>query len=126
MLPKEAKIMVVDDMKMIRSAIKKYLGELGYQNTVEASNGKEAVDIFSSEKPEMVFMDIVMPEMTGNQALVEMRKNDKVTPIVMLTSVADESMVQECSDAGILGYILKPLNTDNGPGMLSDMLDKVG
>jgi len=126
MLSKEAKIMVVDDMKMIRTAIKRYLGELGYQNTVEASNGKEAVDVFSTERPEMVFMDIVMPEMTGNQALVEMRKTDKNTPIVMLTSVADETMVQECSDAGILGYILKPLNTDNGPDMLSSMLGKVG
>ena len=125
MLPKEAKIMVVDDMKMIRTAIKRYLGELGYQNTVEAANGREAVDVFTTEKPEMVFMDIVMPEMTGNEALVEMRKGDKNTPIVMLTSVADESMVKECSDAGILGYILKPLSTDNGPGMLSDMLAQV-
>jgi DNA-binding NarL/FixJ family response regulator len=64
--------------------------------------------------------------MTGNEALTEIRKSDKRTPIVMLTSVAEESMVKECSDAGILGYILKPLNTDNGPSMLSSMLDKVG
>lgn len=126
MLPKEAKIMVVDDMKMIRTAIKKYLGELGYENTVEAGSGREAVAKFSAEKPAIVFMDIVMPDMTGNEALSEIRKSDQVTPIVMLTSVAEENMVKECSDAGILGYILKPLNTDNGPGMLSAMLGKVG
>jgi len=126
MLPKEAKIMVVDDMKMIRTAIKKYLGELGYENTVEAANGREAVDVFSTEKPAMVFMDIVMPEMTGNEALSEIRKSDKNTPIVMLTSVAEESMVNECSASGILGYILKPLNTDNGPGVLSEMLSRAG
>ena len=126
MLPKEAKIMVVDDMKMIRTAIKKYLAELGYENTVEAANGREAVAKFSSEKPAMVFMDIVMPDMSGNEALNEIRKTDQATPIVMLTSVAEEGMVKECSSAGILGYILKPLNTDNGPGMLSSMLGKVG
>lgn len=125
MLAKEAKIMVVDDMKMIRTAIRKYLADLGYENTIEASNGLEAVQKFEADQPSFVFMDIVMPVMTGNEALQEIRKKNKDTPIVMLTSVAEESMVQECSESGILGYILKPLNTDNGPSLLSDMLAKV-
>lgn len=125
MLPKESKIMVVDDMKMIRTAIIRYLGDLGYMNTIEASNGKEAVEKFGKEHPDMVFMDIVMPEMTGNEALGEIRKIDnKNTPIVMLTSVAEEGMVEECASAGILGYVLKPLNSDNGPGILSGLLEK--
>lgn len=124
MLPKESKIMIVDDMKMIRTAIKRYLNTLGYGNTVEASNGKEAVEMFSTESPDFVFMDIVMPEMTGNQALNEIRKKDKNTPIVMLTSVAEEGMVQECLSAGILGYALKPINVETGPAVLSGFLNK--
>lgn len=124
MLPKESKILIVDDMKMIRTAIKRYLSTLGYDNTVEASNGKEAVELFSSEHPDFVFMDIVMPEMTGNLALSEIRKTDKKTPIVMMTSVAEEGMVRECLAAGILGYALKPINAENGPELLSGFLAK--
>ena len=124
MLPKESKIMVVDDMKMIRTAIKQYLGQLGYQNTVEASNGKEAIEKFDTESPDFVFMDIVMPVMTGDQALTEIRKKNKATPIVMLTSVAEESMVKECISAGITGYALKPINAENGPQVLSEFLNK--
>lgn len=125
MLAKEAKILVVDDMKMIRSAIKKYLAALGYQNTVEAANGREAVAVFSTEKPALVFLDIIMPEMKGNEALVEIRKSDQDTPIVMLTSLAEESTIAACTEAGILGYILKPLTLETGPGVLSEMLAKV-
>lgn len=124
MLPKTAKIMIVDDMKMIRSSIKKYLNTLGYENIVEAVDGEDAVKKYAAEKPAFIFMDIVMPNIPGDAALRIIREGDKKTPIVMLTSVAEKSVMEACQKEGIHGYILKPLTLDSGPKTLSEMLDK--
>lgn len=121
-LPTSAKIMVVDDMKMVRSSIKAYLKQLGYENIVEAVDGQDAVEKHAMEEPAFIFMDIVMPNMTGNEALKAIREADKKVPIVMLTSVSDENLIKECESHGIKGYVLKPLTREHGPGTLSQML----
>lgn len=124
MLPKTAKVMIVDDMKMIRTSIKKFLNTLGYENIVEAVDGEDAVKKYASEKPEFIFMDVVMPNIPGDAALKIIREGDKKTPVVMLTSVAEKSVMDACAKEGILGYILKPLTLDNGPKVLAEMLAK--
>ncbi|MDH4274928.1 MAG: response regulator [Gammaproteobacteria bacterium] len=124
MLPTDAKILVVDDMKMIRTALKKYLGMLGYNNIVEAENGLDALIKYENEKPRFIFMDVVMPKTTGSEALKAIRAKDKAIPIAMLSSVADESLIAECHAQGIVGYVLKPLTMENGPAILSDILAK--
>ena len=125
MLPKTAKIMVVDDMKMMRTSIRNFLNSLGYATVVEAVDGKEAVEKHAMEEPKFIFMDIVMPNLSGNEALKLIREADKKVPIVMLTSVSDEALMQECQALGITGYILKPLTRENGPQTLARMLEKV-
>ena len=122
MIDKETKILVVDDMSMIWKSIIKYLSILGYENTVEADNGLEAVNKFKKESPGIVFMDVVMPEMTGDLALEEMRKENTDTPIIMLSSVAEKTTVNKCRKLGASGYILKPLTMDTGPGELNKYL----
>ena len=77
------------------------------------------------EEPAFIFMDIVMPNMSGNEALKQIREADRKTPIVMLTSVSDEALMHECELLGITGYILKPLTRNEGPAKLSSMLEKV-
>lgn len=124
MLPKTAKIMIVDDMKMIRTSIRKYLNTLGYENIVEAVDGEDAVKKYASEKPAFIFMDVVMPNIPGDAALKIIREGDKKTPVVMLTSVAEKSVMDACTKEGILGYILKPLTLESGPKILADMLEK--
>lgn len=116
------KILVVDDLKMVRSSMKRYLNKLGYDNVTEACNGAEAVEKFKSEAPDIMFMDIVMPEMNGNEALRKIREQDQTTPIVMLSSVADESVINECEALGIKGYIIKPLTMETGPDTLRKFL----
>ena len=123
MIDKNAKILIVDDMKMIRSSLKKFLKTLGYENTVEAGNGREAVDVFEEEQPDFIFMDVVMPELNGNEALREIRQKDTTTPIVMLSSVADQRVVDECKQLGINGYIIKPLTVKTGPQTLQKFLE---
>lgn len=124
MLPKTTKIMVVDDMKMIRSSMKGFLKTLGYEKVVEAVDGADAVEKHALEEPGFIFMDIVMPNLTGVEALRQIRENDKRVPIVMLTSVSDENLVRECESLGVIGYILKPLTRENGPQTLARMLEK--
>jgi CheY-like chemotaxis protein len=124
MLDKGAKILIVDDMKLIRTAIRKYLTDVGYTNIVEAENGEDAVAKHAAEKPAFIFLDIVMPKMTGAEALKEIRKTDKKTPIVMLTSVAEENMIESCRHEGILDYAIKPINKDIGPKLVLDLLAK--
>ena len=122
MIDKNKKVLVVDDMGLIRKSIRKYLLELGYTSTLEASNGVEAIETFKQESPAVVFMDIVMPEMCGDDALQKMRELDTDIPIVMLTSVAEKKMIEHCKKLGATGYIIKPLTIETGPVELNKYL----
>ena len=124
MLNQDAMILIVDDMKMVRSAIKKYLSTLGYTNIIEAENGAEAVSKSKDNDVDLVIMDIVMPIMTGIEALKKIREEKNNLPVVMLTSIADQQMIDECQSYGILDYLLKPMNADSGPEMLKKTLQK--
>ncbi|MDH5229340.1 MAG: response regulator [Gammaproteobacteria bacterium] len=126
MLSKDAKILIVDDMKLIRTAMRKHLNRLGYMNVIEAVDGQDAVEKHASEHPGLIFMDVVMPKMTGSEALKQIRKTDQQTPIVMLSSVADETVVDECEEQGILGYVTKPVTDETGPWMIGDLLEQAG
>ena len=115
MLDRNALILIVDDMKLVRTAIKRYLNTLGYNNLIEAENGAEAVKKFQDNKVAFIFMDVVMPIMTGAEALKKIREVDSEIPITMLSSVADQKTIDDCKMHGILDYILKPLNAETGP-----------
>lgn len=116
------KILLVDDSKFIRLSIKKFLGCLGYSNIVEASNGMEAIEMHAKEKPAIIFMDVVMPGMTGDQALVKIRSIDKDTPIIMLSSITDNTVIDTCNQVGASGYVVKPLTAEDGPDRLKEFL----
>lgn len=118
----DEKILLVDDSKFIRLSIKKFLNSLGYQNIVEAANGIEAVEMHAKEKPAIIFLDIVMPDMTGDEALEKIRETDSDTPIVMLSSVTDNNMIDRCDEIGVAGYIVKPLTAEDGPDKLKEFL----
>ena len=116
------KIMIVDDSKFIRLSLKRFFSEMGYTNIVEAENGREAVEKHAAEKPAIVFMDVVMPELRGDEALEKIRETDKETPIVMLSSVTDQTIIDKCDQLGVKGYIVKPLTGEDGPGKLKAFL----
>lgn len=125
MLSKDAKILVVDDMKMIRKSIIKYLHTLGYDDVVEASNGAEAIAKVRVGSINFVFLDVVMPNITGNETLKKIRELNSDIPIAMVTSVHDDEVIQSCKKLGIVGYILKPLDAKTGPERISTALARV-
>ncbi len=124
MLDHNALILIVDDMKLVRNAIKRYLNSLGYDNVIEAENGAEAVKKFQDNQIAFIFMDMVMPIMTGLEALKKIREADNEIPITMLSSVADQKSIDDCKMYGILDYILKPLSAASGPDIIKKVLEK--
>lgn len=121
-LPKDSQILLVDDSALIRNAMKRLLAGLGYENVVQADDGKVALEKITNEKPSIVFMDIVMNEMGGYEALQHIRESDQTLPVVMLTSINDQAVIQQCLALGVQGFVVKPLNKETGPGILAGIL----
>jgi len=102
------KVLVVDDSMIIRKQIANVFEELGHQVIAEAQDGKSAVSIFREKKPDLVTMDITMPDMNGIEAVKIIKSKEPEVKILMVTSHGQEKMVIESIKAGAKGYILKP------------------
>ncbi|AEC52048.1 chemotaxis response regulator [Pyrococcus sp. NA2] len=103
-----ARILIVDDAAFMRMLLKKILTQAGHEVVGEASNGREAVEKYKQLKPDLVTMDIVMPEMDGITAVKEIMKIDPNAKIIMITAVGQEAKVMEALKSGAKGYIVKP------------------
>lgn len=127
MLSKDANILIVDDTMIMRESLRRVLATLGYENVIQAENGREAVKQVEDENNniDLIFLDIVMPIMDGRAALKRIRETNKTVPVVMLTSVADKDSIIECSKLGMTSYVLKPINAEEGPGILNDIFVKL-
>ncbi len=127
MLSKDAKILIVDDALIMREALRRVLAFLGYTNIVQAEHGKSAIFILEKNeyKIDLVFLDIVMPFMDGKATLKKIREKTKTLPVVMLTSVADTDAIDECTKEGITGYVLKPVNAENGIDIITGIFAKL-
>lgn len=121
-LPQDGKILLVDDSTMIRKALKRFLTGLGYNNVIEADDGSTAVEMVKTEAPDFIFMDVVMNNMNGNEALKNIRAIGSDVPVVMLSSVTDKALVDECQESGVSGFIFKPIQANNGAEIIKDYL----
>ena len=102
-----ARILIVDDAEFLRVRISKMLIGNGHQ-VIEANNGLVAVNTYKTEHPDVVLMDITMPEMDGLQALKEIRAFDPKAKVVMLTALGQESVVLEAIKSGARDFVVKP------------------
>lgn len=107
------KIIVVDDSLIMRKNITKMITEMGFKVVGEAKDGLEAISCFRKFDPDLVTMDITMPDMNGIEAVREIRKLNKNAKIVMATSHGQEEMVLSAIKAGASGYVLKPIKSEN-------------
>jgi two-component system chemotaxis response regulator CheY len=105
-------VMVVDDAAFMRMMIKDILSKNGYNIVGEAENGKKAVDTYAECKPDLVLMDITMPEMDGIQALKAIRGNDPNASIIMCSAMGQQAMVIEAIQSGAKVFIVKPFQAE--------------
>ncbi len=105
-------ILVVDDSLIIRKNIKKYVTNLGHSLCGEAKNGAQAIESCRELKPDLITMDITMPDMDGITAVQKIREFDKDVNIIMVTSHGQEEMVVSSLKSGAQGYLLKPINEE--------------
>ena len=106
------KVLIVDDSLIIRKKVSKILENLGHEVVFDATNGQEAIDAYAKYKPDLVTMDITMPDMDGITAVKHIIKDDKDAKIIMVTSHGQEDMVIKSIQAGAVGYILKPITDE--------------
>ncbi|MCL1975931.1 MAG: response regulator [Firmicutes bacterium] len=107
-----AKVMIVDDAAFMRIQIKNMLSKNGYEVAGEAENGMMAVERYKELKPDVVTMDITMPEMSGLDALREILKIDSNAKVVMVSAMGQEAMVRDAILSGAKGFIVKPFKEE--------------
>ena len=105
-------ILICDDAAFMRMMIKDILTKNGYNVAGEAENGAKAVEKYSEVKPDLVLMDITMPEMDGIQALKKIKANDPSALVIMCSAMGQQAMVIEAIQAGAKDFIVKPFQAD--------------
>ncbi|MDD2401313.1 MAG: response regulator [Clostridia bacterium] len=106
------KVMVVDDAAFMRMMIKDILTKNGYEVVGEAENGQIGVKKYKELKPDLVTMDITMPEMDGISAVKEIRSIDANARVIMCSAMGQQAMVIDAIQAGARDFIVKPFQPD--------------
>ena len=110
---KMVRILIVDDAAFMRLTIKTMLERNGFEVVGEAANGKEAIKKYLELKPDLVTMDITMPEMSGIEALIAINQNDPSAKIVMISAMGQDSLLKEAIINGAKYFIVKPFREDD-------------
>lgn len=106
------KVLIVDDAAFMRVSIKNILVKNGYEVIGEAENGKVAIQKFQELSPDIVTMDITMPEMDGLASLKKILEINSSANVIMISAMGQESMVREAVLSGAKGFIVKPFKED--------------
>ncbi|MGI6175388.1 MAG: response regulator [Christensenellales bacterium] len=106
------KVLVVDDATFMRVSIKNMLAKNGYEVVGEAENGDTAIQKYKELSPDIVTMDITMPEKDGLASLKEILAFDPGANVIMVSAMGQESMVREAIISGAKGFIVKPFKED--------------
>lgn len=105
----DAKILIADDSILARKQLKDTISTLGAPTFYEASDGQGAIDQYKQNKPDLVFLDIVMPHKDGNSAITEIIAYDPEATIIITSSAGTQSQLKKSIEAGAKEFIQKPL-----------------
>lgn len=118
------RILIVDDAAFMRMMLKDIITKNGYEVAGEAENGAKAVEMYKELKPDLVMMDITMPEMDGIQAVREIKKIDPQAKIIMCSAMGQQAMVIESIQAGARDFIVKPFQAERIVEAIKKVLGK--
>lgn len=105
---KSLRVVIADNESLIRLDIREMLEEAGHEVVGEAINGRKAVELTRQHRPDLVLMDIKMPEMDGITAAGKIYET-KIAPVILLTAFSQPDIVDKAKDSGVLGYLVKPV-----------------
>lgn len=114
------KVLIVEDSEMTRVIIRKTLKSLGVENVYDAVDGRDAVEVYDRETPDVIFSDWNMPNMDGLEMLKEIRQRSASVPVIMITTERSRGRVMEAIHEGITDYMVKPFS----PASLKEKLMK--
>jgi two-component system, response regulator PdtaR len=102
------RVVTADDESIICMDLREMLGNLGYLVVGEAGDGRSAVNLARELRPDVVLMDIKMPDMDGIEA-ARILTGERIAPVVLLTAFSQRDLVERAKDAGVVGYLVKPI-----------------
>jgi response regulator NasT len=105
-----ARILVAEDEALIRLDLVEMLTEAGYEVVAQATNGVEAIALAKEFKPDLVILDVKMPELDGISAAQEIIE---ISPVLMLTAFSQKELVERARDAGVMAYVVKPFSIND-------------
>ncbi|MCM3666145.1 response regulator [Mesobacillus subterraneus] len=117
-----ARILIVDDAKFMRITLTNILKKANHEIVGEAENGREAVRLYRELKPDLVTMDITMPEMSGLDAVKEIKRDFKDAKIIMCSAMGQQKMVVDAIEAGAKDFIVKPFDDSQVVDSISRVL----
>lgn len=120
---KDAKILIGDDSILARKQLKDVLASLGATRFVEAVNGNEAVEKFIAEKPDLIFLDIIMPIKDGISAVKEIIAEDAAAQIIIVSSVGTQHQLKAAIEAGAKDFVQKPINAEQIASIVSSRFE---
>lgn len=109
---KSLRIVIADNESIIRMDLREILEEVGHEVVGEAADGRKAVELTRKCKPDIVIMDIKMPEMDGIAAAKAIAR-EKLAPVLLLTAFSQKEIVDKAKNAGVLAYLVKPIRESN-------------
>ena len=109
---KRTRILIADDESLILMDLREMLTNLGYLVVGEANDGRSAVNMARELRPDLVLMDIKMPDMDGVEA-AKILTSEKVAPVLLLTAYSQQELIDRAREAGVVGYLVKPFRESN-------------
>ncbi|HET7007984.1 MAG TPA: response regulator [Candidatus Binatia bacterium] len=122
----KVKVLAVDDSKTMLAMLAAQLRGSNFEVVATASSGPEAVEKFKEIKPQLVLLDVVMPEVTGVETLERLLRVDTAACVVMVSSIGAEATVQDCLKKGARSFLQKPLQKDNMLAQLTNVCQEAG
>ena len=120
------KLLIVDDSSVMRRTIEKNLANYDLEIIGQAANGKEALDIVKDQKPDVITLDITMPEMDGIACLDEIMKIHPSTRVMIITALSDKLTGLTALDKGARGFMFKPVNSEDLEKAFDKLLKRDG
>lgn len=106
------RILIVDDSFYMRTMLKNMLTDAGYEVVGEAANGQQALEMAAATKPDLITLDVILPDNTGLDVLKGIRQEQPDVKVVMCSAVGQEIIVNEALESGATAYIVKPFSEE--------------